>query len=69
MTLEISKDGGVTWQPLIKARSMGALGEYLKRLRWLQLGSARQWVFRLRYSDSARPALIGAYMDDIVGLG
>lgn len=69
MALDVSKDGGMTWQNLLKFRSMGAVGEYRKRLRWLSLGNARQWVFRLRYSDAARPALIGTYIDMYKGLG
>ena len=69
MVLDISKDGGVTWQPMQKFRSMGAAGEYRKRLRWLALGHARQWIFRLTYSDAARPAIIGAYGDFNKGLG
>ena len=68
MTMDLSKDGGVTWQPLQKFRSMGAAGKYLKRLRWLRLGNARQWVFRLQYTDTARPAVIGTYIDMQVGL-
>lgn len=69
MVLEVSRDGGQTFLPLQKARSMGAVGQYLTRLRWLNLGNARQWVFRLRYSDTARPTLIGAYIDNYAGLG
>jgi Fibronectin type III domain len=69
MMLDISKDGGVTWQSLRKFRSMGAVGEYRTRLRWLALGNARQWVFRLQYSDAARPSLIGTYLDLYKGLG
>lgn len=69
MLLDVSKDGGKTWQPLQKFRSMGKVGEYLKRLRWTQLGAARQWVFRFQYTDSARPAIIGTYITTIEGLG
>lgn len=69
MQLDYSKDGGVTWVNLLLARSMGKAGEYIKRLRWLNLGESRTWVFRLRYSDSARPAIIGTYVDEYKGLG
>jgi hypothetical protein len=69
MLLDYSKDGGITWVPLQMFRSMGAAGEYIKRLRWINLGNARTWVFRLQYTSPARPAIIGSYMDLFVNLG
>lgn len=69
MSMEVSKDGGITWRPLLKTRSMGKAGEYIKRLRWLNLGEARTWVFRFTYTDSARPAIIGTYIETYKGLG
>lgn len=67
--LDWSKDGGITWSTLVQPRSMGAIGEYIKRLRWLNLGNSRTWIFRLRCSDPIRRYIIGTYLDQWKGLG
>jgi hypothetical protein len=69
LVLDYSKDGGITFKPLQQFRSMGAAGEYVKRLRWINIGESRTWVFRIRYSDAARPTIIGTYYDSWKGLG
>ena len=46
MMLDWSKNGGTTWSDLQLWRSMGKVGDYTQRLRWLSLGQSRQWVFR-----------------------
>jgi hypothetical protein len=69
MMLDYSKDGGVTFVNLQMFRSMGAVGEYIKRLRWINLGNARTWIFRLQFASAARPAIIGCYYDSFVNLG
>lgn len=69
LTLDYSKNGGITFVPLQVFRSMGAAGEYVKRLRWINIGQSRTWVFRIRYSDPARPTIIGTYYDAWKGLG
>lgn len=69
MMLDWSKDGGVTWSTLQLWRSMGAAGDYTQRLRWLNMGQARQWIFRLQCTDVVRRYIIGAYIDDYRGKG
>lgn len=69
MIFDYSKDGGVTWVGLRVFRSMGKIGEYIKRLRWINLGQSRTWVFRIQYSGTARPAIIGTYIDFFKGMG
>jgi Fibronectin type III domain len=69
MMLEWSKDGGVTWSLLSLPRSMGSIGQYIKRLRWLNLGQSRTWVFRLTCTDPVRRYVIGTYIDDYRSLG
>jgi probable HAF family extracellular repeat protein len=69
MRFDYSKDGGVTWVTLQVFRSMGAVGEYIKRLRWINIGQSRAWVFRIQYTDAARPAIIGTYADTFKALG
>ncbi len=61
--LDWSKDGGRTWSELQLWRSAGRIGEYTKRLRWMKLGQARQWVLRLQCSDPVRRVIIGTYLD------
>lgn len=69
MMLDYSKDGGITWVQLQVFRSMGAAGEYIKRLRWINLGQSRTWIFRIQYADAARPSVIGTYYDFWKGNG
>lgn len=69
MWLEWSKDGGVTWSTLQLPQSMGLIGQYIKRLRWLNLGNSRTWVFRLTCTDNVRRYVIGTYTTDYKSLG
>lgn len=66
--LDWSKDGGRTWSSLQLWRSMGRIGEYTKRLRWLKLGQSRQWIFRLQSTDPVRRVIIGTYLDVTEGM-
>lgn len=50
MMLQYSKDGGETWSAE-RWMSAGKVGEFTKRLRWMQLGQSRDWVFRFVVSD------------------
>jgi hypothetical protein len=60
--LSYSKDGGFTFTPEIKG-SMGKMGDYLKRLIWRRLGTARDIVFRLKVTDQVAVKLITALID------
>lgn len=66
--LSWSKDGGHTWLTLQPWRSMGKIGEYLRRLRWLRLGQARQWVFRISITDPVQRVVIAAHADMEAGM-
>lgn len=61
--LRYSKDGGKTWSRLQQWRSLGKIGEYLQRIRWLRLGVAYVWVFELVITDPVRRAIIAAHGD------
>lgn len=62
VTLEISNDGGFTFgSPLI--RSLGAVGRWMQRVRWLGLGAAVNRVFRIRCSDDVPFAIHSATVD------
>lgn len=65
--LRYSKDGGRTWSDRQLWRSMGAVGKYLTRLRWLSMGQAREWVFELTISDPVRRTVIAAHADLMAG--
>jgi hypothetical protein len=57
--LQVSRDGGHTfgvelWQ------SLGALGQYAKRVIWRRLGRARDLVLRFRVTDAVKVVILGA---------
>jgi hypothetical protein len=63
-----SVDGAQTFKPLQFWRSMGMIGQYLTRLRWLRMGQARQWVFVISCTDPVPRVIIGASADISVGM-
>lgn len=67
--LRWSRDGGQTFSLPQPWRGMGRVGEYLRRLRWLRLGNARQWVFQLTITDPVPRVIIAAHADITVGMG
>jgi hypothetical protein len=62
VTLEISNDGGKTFGPKLH-RSLGAIGRWMQKVRWLGLGSAYSRVFRIRCSDDVPFSIYGAVVD------
>lgn len=50
MMLQVSKDGGHNWSP--ERLRTKQIGEYQKRPLWLGLGTARKWMFRLKFADT-----------------
>lgn len=66
--LRWSKDGGKTWSTLQPWRSIGKIGEFVKRLRWLGLGQAYQWVFELTITDPVKRVIIAAHADIELGM-
>ena len=63
-----SVDGAQTFKPLQFWRSMGMIGQYLTRLRWLRMGQARQWVFCISVTDPVPRVIIAAHADISVGM-
>ena len=59
--LQYSNDGGHTWSNE-RWKSMGKIGEYGKRIRWNQLGSSRNRIFRILISDPAKRNIFDAYL-------
>jgi len=57
--LQTSRDGGHTWGNE-RWTSMGPIGGYLYRARWLGLGAARDFAFRMRITDPVKRAILNA---------
>lgn len=60
--LDFSDDGGQTWESLPN-RSLGAIGEYLHRVIWHNLGSSTQRVYRAAVSDPVRVTVTDTLLD------
>jgi hypothetical protein len=63
-----STDGAQTFKPLQFWRSMGRIGQYYQRLRWLRMGQGRQFVFVISCTDPVPRVIIGASADISVGM-
>lgn len=66
--MDYSKDGGRTFVNLQRPTTMGKIGAFLTRCRWLRLGQARQWVFRVIISDPIKRVVLGAHAQLSEGL-
>lgn len=66
--LSWSVDGANTFKPLQPWRSMGKIGQYLRRLRWLRMGQGRQFVFCISITDPIPRVIISAHADISVGM-
>lgn len=51
--LQISKTNGAAWGTELW-KTIGAIGKYLNRVTWRGLGSARDWLFKLRVTDPVK---------------
>jgi hypothetical protein len=60
--LQISRDNGNTWGNELW-QSIGKIGEYLTRVIWWRLGTARDFVFKLRVTDSVKVVIAGASIE------
>jgi hypothetical protein len=61
--LQRSKDGGMTWSMQQPWRSMGKIGEYQRRLRWMSQGQGFQMSWMLNVSDPVPRTIIAAHAD------
>ncbi|MFA5127296.1 MAG: packaged DNA stabilization protein [Patescibacteria group bacterium] len=61
INIGISNDGGRTWRDSFV--TMGKIGEYTARARRYRLGTARDWMFRIRITDPVKRVITGAYVD------
>ena len=60
--LRISNDGGKTWI-MEQMRPGGKIGEYVRRVRWNRLGSARRRVFEVTATDPIPWRWVAAYVE------
>lgn len=60
--LSFSKDGGRTYGNE-HWRSMGAIGEYLRRVIWRRLGQFYSLIVKIEVTDPIFPVILGAYAD------
>lgn len=63
-----SVDGAETFKTLQPWRSMGRIGQYLRRLRWLRMGQGRQFVFVISITDPVPRVIIAAHADISIGM-
>lgn len=59
--LRYSNDGGNTWTNYLD-KSLGEKGDYIKRVRWLRLGQARERVWEISCTDNIKLCIKGAYI-------
>lgn len=64
--LQWSDDGAHTWSNE-HWRSMGKIGEYEKRARWLRLGRSRDRIFKVMITDPVDRVLISAHLKAELG--
>ena len=64
---QVSRDGGHTWG-IEQWRSIGKIGEYKARAELRQLGTATDFVFKVRVSDPVKRIVVGAAMDAEKGM-
>lgn len=62
MTLEVSDDGGRTWDTL-PTKSLGAIGDRKKLVIWDRLGYADDRVYRVSISDPVKTIIADAQLD------
>lgn len=60
--LRWSNDGGHTWSNYY-VQNIGSTGEYTKRVIWRRLGTARDRVFEVSFSDAVKARIIGASLE------
>lgn len=57
--IRYSRDAGRNWSSW-RNRSLGELGDFMKRVHMEALGRGRQWVFEWRVTSPVRADLIAA---------
>ena len=63
MMLSVSKDGGHSFSNE-RWVTIGAIGNYTTRARWRQIGSARDFVFKIVITDPVKRVITRVYLDE-----
>lgn len=66
--LDWTDDGGRTFSSRKPYRSLGKIGAYRQRLRWLRMGQSRNRIFRIFIADPVKRTIISAHLDLQTGL-
>jgi hypothetical protein len=61
--MRYSDDGGRTWSNE-RWTTIGAIGKYKTRVRWTRCGSARDRVFKVKYTDPTQFQINDAYLNN-----
>lgn len=64
ISLSVSRDNGQTWGAEM-FRSLGKKGEYKRVVSWNRLGSARNFVFKIRVTDPVPFTLVSASINPV----
>lgn len=67
LMMRYSNDGGHTWSNE-KTATVGAVGEYGARCRFMRLGAGRNRVWEISMTDPVRFAVLGAVVDATAGV-
>lgn len=59
VSIRYSKDGGRNWSGW-KQRSLGDVGDFVKRVTCWRLGRGRQWVFDIMVTGPVRADIVSA---------
>jgi hypothetical protein len=66
LMMQFSDDGGNTWSS-IKRKTLGAIGEYFRRVRFRLGGRSRSRVFRVTITDPVKRCITSGVIDADVG--
>ena len=61
-TLYTSRDGGKTYSGG-RTKSLGRVGNYIRRVCWHRLGQARQMTFKIRVTDPVKVVITGGWIN------
>lgn len=66
--LDVSRDGGRTFDDQQAWQTAGKIGEYRTELRWRRLGNALEWLPRITISDPVKRVIHGATAEFEIGV-
>ena len=64
--LQWSIDGGNTYSFELK-QPIGKIGEYRNKVFWYRLGQGREFIFRIKISDSIKVVILAAFVNVTIG--